>query len=177
MQFALHLNPGVCTCLCLDVYRSKLFSQQLMEKHLSSVLKYTILSWMTTAWCTFDTLVYKCWSGSLSNKTMAENSILAQCKHLSICSFISSCTSNISYSTDGAGYWEQRMIMAYIVCPTNTSLKKIEHSLFRALWCFAFGLRLVWYWKRLCILNSSTRDYIRKGILTLDILAWNHQAS
>ena len=102
----------------------KIFSQQLMEKHLSAVFWKFYLGWR--AWWTFDTLVYKCRSGWLSDKSMGENLIWAQCNHVSICPFVSFSTSDISYSTDGAGCGaeNQRMIMTHIVCLTITSLKK-----------------------------------------------------
>lgn len=60
----------------------------------------------------------------LSDKSMGENLIWAQCHHLSICPFLSH-TSNISYATDETGCRDenQRMVMVHIICPTKPSLK------------------------------------------------------
>lgn len=119
--------PPDCAC----VFGYKIFSQQLMEKHLSAVF-WNIqfyLGWH--AWWTFDTLVHKCRSGRLSNKRMGENLMSAPCKLVSICPFVA-CTSDTSSSTDGAGCGAEnrRMIAAHIVCPTNTSSKKVLTLIF-----------------------------------------------
>lgn len=89
---------------------TKLLASSWWKKFIDSVLKYTVLSWMTTLMYIWH--IYKCRSGRLSDKDMGENLILAQCQHLSICPFVAFCASNISYSTDGAGCGaeNQRMI-------------------------------------------------------------------